>query len=296
MPRWRRWGDPALAVAFALLVGIQIATDSGLTPAQRVGAAAIGGAVAVALWQWRRMPLPLAAALLLSIALRPLVPAAGDGVAYGVPALLAAYACARHLEGRALLAGGALVAAMAVTLGIVDGGDFSGLVFYGILFATPWIIGRALRFSGQRQGLLEDRARLLELQRDEQARAAVAEERRRIARELHDVVAHAISVVLLQARGGRRVVRSDPDDALAALDAIERTSEQALAEMRRLLGLLRDEDDLPMLAAAHARAPRHAGRGGPPVGPAGRARGRGRAGARCRPASTSRPTGSSRRR
>ena len=152
-----------------------------------------------ALWLRRRMPLLLSATLLASIALRPVVPAAGDGVAYGFPALLAAYTAARHLEGRALWLGGALTAATAVTLGIVDGGDFSGLIFYGILFGTPWAIGRALRLGGQRQALLEDRARLLELQRDERARAAVAEERQRIARELHDVVAHAISVVLLQA-------------------------------------------------------------------------------------------------
>jgi signal transduction histidine kinase len=70
----------------------------------------------------------------------------------------------------------------------------------------------------------------------------------RIARELHDVVAHAISVIVLQARGGRRVLQSDPGEALQALDAIERAGEQALTEMRRLLGLLRDGDEELALA------------------------------------------------
>src|SRR6476469_3287416 len=154
----RRWGDPGLAVAFGVLVGVQIATDGSLSAPQAVGATAVAAAVAAGLWLRRRMPLLLSATLLASIALRPVVPAAGDGVAYGVPALLAAYTCARHLEGRAMWAGAALTAATAVTLVIVDGGDFSGLIFYAILFGTPWIIGRALRFSGQRQGLLEDRA------------------------------------------------------------------------------------------------------------------------------------------
>ena len=104
-----------------------------------------------------------------------------------------------------------------------------------------------IRLSRQRQSLLEEQAVLLESQRDEQARAAVAEERQRIARELHDVVAHAISVVVLQSRGGRRVVGTEPERAREAFSAIERTSAEALSEMRRLLGLLRADEDQPML-------------------------------------------------
>ena len=77
----------------------------------------------------------------------------------------------------------------------------------------------------------------------------MAEERARIARELHDVVAHAISVVVVQARGGRKVLASDPEASRTAFDSIERTGEQALGEMRRLLGMLRDDDE------EHSRAP-----------------------------------------
>jgi signal transduction histidine kinase len=83
----------------------------------------------------------------------------------------------------------------------------------------------------------------LEAARVEEAGAAVADERARIARELHDAVAHSIGVVVLQARGARKALRSDPDAALEALDAIEATGTQALTEMRRLVGVLRQADD-----------------------------------------------------
>jgi len=85
---------------------------------------------------------------------------------------------------------------------------------------------------------------------DEKARAAAAisEERARIARELHDVVAHSVSVMVLQARGGRRVLESDPAEARQAFAAIERTGHEALDEMRRLLGMLRRSDEEVALA------------------------------------------------
>jgi signal transduction histidine kinase len=76
----------------------------------------------------------------------------------------------------------------------------------------------------------------------------VLEERTRIARELHDVVAHAISVIVLQARGARHALATEPADARGALDSIEETAVQALAEMRRLLGMLRESDDEVALA------------------------------------------------
>lgn len=106
-----------------------------------------------------------------------------------------------------------------------------------------------MRYRRGRERTLERLTLDLEQEREEKARAAVAEERARIARELHDVVAHAISVIVLQARGGRRSLATDPADARAALDTIEEVGTQALAEMRRLLGMLRRDD------AEIARAP-----------------------------------------
>ena len=92
------------------------------------------------------------------------------------------------------------------------------------------------------------RERDLIVEREEKARRAVLEERTRIARELHDVVAHAISVIVLQARGARHALAADPEDARGAIDAIEGTATKALAEMRRLLGVLRADDEEIMLA------------------------------------------------
>ena len=76
----------------------------------------------------------------------------------------------------------------------------------------------------------------------------MTEERARIARELHDVVAHGVSMIVVQAQGGARMVRIEPDEAEQAFAAIERTGRQALAEMRRLLGMLRAADERAALA------------------------------------------------
>jgi signal transduction histidine kinase len=125
---------------------------------------------------------------------------------------------------------------------------FTDFAFFGMFFGGPYVAGRVIRHRREREQQLESEAGALKLERDLKAREAVAEERVRIARELHDVVAHAISVIVLQARGGRRVLHSDPGEAREALDAIERAGEQALTEMRRLLGLLRDGDEELALA------------------------------------------------
>ena len=135
------------------------------------------------------------------------------------------------------------------------------------------------------------------------AQRAVAEERSRIARELHDVVSHAISVTVLQARGARRTLDTDPETARRALDAIEQTNTAALGDMRRLLAVLRDtepegvdaatDDRAPQPSLEHLPAARRAGAGVRRARRAARSAG---LPSRCRRASTSRRTGSSRRR
>jgi signal transduction histidine kinase len=115
-------------------------------------------------------------------------------------------------------------------------------VFFALVVGGPWAAGRAIRYRRLSERRLERRATTAEREREERARAAVAEERTRIARELHDVVAHAISIIVVQARGGRRSLDDEPEEAREAFDAIEATGAQALDEMRRLLGLLRRDD------------------------------------------------------
>jgi signal transduction histidine kinase len=115
-------------------------------------------------------------------------------------------------------------------------------VFGGLMFAFCWALGE---FVGARRAYhaeVEQRLTLLETERDQQAQIAVAAERARIARELHDVVAHAVSVIVVQADGAAYAVHSNPELAERAVQTISATGREALAEMRRLLGVLRSED------------------------------------------------------
>ncbi|MEE1817649.1 sensor histidine kinase [Streptomyces sp. SP18ES09] len=123
--------------------------------------------------------------------------------------------------------------------------DSSGTaqVFFTIImtvpFALAWVLGDSLRTRRAYFAQLEERATRLEKEREAQAKVAVAAERARIARELHDVVAHNVSVMVVQADGAAYVMDSSPDTAKQALETISSTGRQALAEMRRLLGILR---------------------------------------------------------
>ncbi len=166
--------------------------------------------------------------------------------------LIALYSVAAHGERRDALLGGALVAAgtLAIDVRHLAAGERSlgEAMSEWVLFGGVWLLGRYLHGWRLRARRQEARADQLELDREERARAAVAQERSRIARELHDIVAHGISVMVVQARGGRRVLTLDPDEAREAFGAIESTGRQALTELRRLLGMLRQLDEQPALA------------------------------------------------
>src|SRR5215208_4450570 len=114
--------------------------------------------------------------------------------------------------------------------------------------AAAGAIGNAGVILRARGRELEGRATRLEREREEKARLAVADERARIARELHDVVAHAVSTMVIQAGGARQLVRTEPADAEQSLLAAERTGREALQEMRRLVGLLRERGEELALA------------------------------------------------
>jgi signal transduction histidine kinase len=111
----------------------------------------------------------------------------------------------------------------------------------GIAVVAAWALGNLRRARVQRLSALEERARLLELERDQEMRLAAQTERARIARELHDVVAHSLSVVIAQADGGLYAGRTDPEKATGALEQIAATGRQALTDMRSLLGVLRED-------------------------------------------------------
>ena len=110
------------------------------------------------------------------------------------------------------------------------------------------VSGRILRARGELNRRLHEQAAELERNRAERERAAVLAERTRIARELHDIVAHDVSIMLVQAQAARRTTRSDPDRARSAIAAVEETGREALGELRRLLGVLRRGDEELALA------------------------------------------------
>ncbi|GAA2413630.1 sensor histidine kinase [Streptomyces glaucosporus] len=139
---------------------------------------------------------------------------------------------------------GALIAPVVHTLrwpnkGQDVAGAVLGTVFMTVTFVLAWVLGDSLRTRRAYYAQLEERAARLEKEREAQAKVAVAAERARIARELHDVVAHNVSVMVVQADGAAYVLDTAPEQARKALETISGTGRQALSEMRRLLGVLR---------------------------------------------------------
>jgi signal transduction histidine kinase len=204
----------------------------------------IGTMLTVPLAWRRRAPIPAAAAVV-AVGLFELV-AVSEFLAANVAALLMVYALAAYSTrwaaqaGLAVGLGGAGLAALrywnyGVTVSVVP---VAGAI--GVSVVAAWALGNLRRARLQQLAALEERAQLLELERDQEMRLAATTERARIARELHDVVAHSLSVVIAQADGGRYAGRADPVAATDALEAIAATGRQALTDMRSLLGVLRE--------------------------------------------------------
>jgi signal transduction histidine kinase len=160
--------------------------------------------------------------------------------------LIGVYSVGSNLDGRRLWAG-VLLTAVPTSIAVAvapDAGDTSAFIFATlILMAAPLLVGRVIRHRSRLNRALRARARELEAQRATRAEEAMLQERTRIAGELHDVVAHALSAMVVQAGAARRLVPRDPDRARAAFASVEDTGRDALIEIRSLLGVLRREDE-----------------------------------------------------
>ncbi|HVF75566.1 MAG TPA: sensor histidine kinase [Acidimicrobiales bacterium] len=234
----RQWAaDIALAAAATAL---SIALMTGL-PNLPDTAAALAVVHTASLALRRRWP---AAAFAVSLASAVAV-AAGDNplVILGPAPLVVAYTAASELPRRQGLLALVLIEAALVVALLPQDVDLSTIVGDGIALGAAWLFGDSARRRREVLALHRDRAVQLVRTQAEVARRAAAEERLRIARELHDVVAHSMSVVAVQAASGRLVVDHDPERARQALVAIEETSRGALDEMRRLLGVLRQNGE-----------------------------------------------------
>ena len=166
-------------------------------------------------------------------------------------------------------------------------------------YLLAWGAGRALHGHEERRAAAERHVVRVELEREEQARAAVVEERARIARELHDAVAHSVSVMVLQAGGVRRLLGDDParEREREALEGVEETGRQAVHELHRMLGILRKARRRRRAGSVAVAAPRRrARRPGPLRRPGDEPDDRPATRSSSRPGWTCPPTGSCRRR
>lgn len=184
----------------------------------------------------------------------------GDG--HDLALVVALYSVGRYVVDQrwsvAAVAAGGLVS-LAVSL--IDADQRIDIVPVVLLTLLPWYVGRRVRNRGDYLALLRERAERLEAEQHAEARQAVAAERARIARELHDVVAHRVSMMTVQAGAAKTIAGDDLDAAVEAMGDVERAGRQALGELRHLLGVLRpevaDSDDLgpqPGLAGIGALA------------------------------------------
>jgi len=191
----------------------------------------------------RKWPLPSLAVCLAAF----LLYAPGRYTAYpGIALFAMVYGITLHGTRRqSLIALVSCAAAMAVGIGLQPGGvgTYGTWVSSELGIAIAWIVAESLRNRRARWAELNARAERLEREREAEARRAVTEERLRIARELHDVVAHSMSVIAVQSAVGGHVMDTQPEEARHALAAIEATSRSALTEMRRLLGVLRQDGE-----------------------------------------------------
>jgi signal transduction histidine kinase len=165
--------------------------------------------------------------------------------------LFLSWSVGRHADDQRALISIVAGTVLVVAASMVDNYDDSlANVLSSTAFAVwaPVLIGRFMRHRAQLHETLVAKAASLEAERAERARAAASEERTRIAGELHDVVAHALSAMVVQAGGARRLADRNPAQAAAAFGAVESTGREALTEIRTLLGVLRREDEEIALA------------------------------------------------
>jgi signal transduction histidine kinase len=233
--------DAILAVVLAAFVLEEVFNSDVTGPPALLVPAALGMTLPLA---WRRShPLVVTAVVMTVFAvLSALEDSAQDPQSTLLALLLTVYSVGANAPRREALAGLAICCTAIV---VYEAGDF---IVMGPVFAGTWFAGRLVRARERDALRMRELSEALERERVEEARIAAAEERGRIARELHDVVAHSMSTIVLEA-GAERLNLGTPEGSThAALRSIERTGREALAEMRRLVGVLRAEGDGPDLA------------------------------------------------
>ena len=231
--------DAALAFALAAVVLFEVFTSKGYLTGSAWVYVPVAVLMTVPLAWRRRAPLLVVVLVMGSFAAQSLIldPTPTPDVEL-IPALIAAYSVAAHGERWVPWVGGGIgIVAGLIWLGVDD------FLLPIVMFGGAWLAGRLVQKRQLYAQAFAERARVLELERDANARVAAAEERVRIAREMHDVVGHSVSVMVVQAGAERLALGEESPATREALLAIERTGREALAEMSRLLGVLRKEGE-----------------------------------------------------
>ncbi|SBT41912.1 sensor histidine kinase [Micromonospora narathiwatensis] len=241
--------DACVAVALVLLdAAFLLLTPRELRPAQLWAALGWAALCAAPVAVRRIAPWPAVGAAVATLAVPVLLGQAPT--AQGLTFVVLTYTMAAHQRLRpAVLASSLLWAPVVLATlvvprgGVLDVGP-AYLALNNLLAASgAYAVGRAVQARRQSTRMLRERARVAEATQRSLAEQAVADERRRIARELHDVVAHQVSVMGVLATGARRVLRRDPDAADAAMATVEETGRATLRELRRLLDVLRTDSE-----------------------------------------------------
>jgi signal transduction histidine kinase len=255
--------DALIALAFAVDGSLEVLLWSPLEGSRALAGLAVVALVTAGVALRRSVPLAAiglaTACLVVSNVIGPDMTDHTAGPIFGM--LLVTFTAGMRLEGRRLVAGFLISAATVVVAFVVGSEDDSvpNLVFTITFFAgAPLLLGQLLQNRSRLNRTLAEKARRAEAERREQAESAALEERTRIAGELHDVVAHALSAMTVQASAARRLSERDPELARSAFMTVENTGREALAELRRLLGVLRKEDEelalAPQPSLAHVEA------------------------------------------
>ncbi|WP_051515403.1 sensor histidine kinase [Candidatus Blastococcus massiliensis] len=242
--RWPRWADPAIATALTALAVVELALADPRSPAWQYPVVVV--MTAALAWR-RRTPVTVLAVVLGAILVQQANGLPLDGLHVPLALYPAFYSVGAHRPLRPAISGlavGLVLLGLGSLLEDVPTGDY---VFIGVIGLALWGAGAAIRARIAAAVEAQTRARLAEERQDRAAAAAVADERGRIARELHDVVAHSVSVMVMQAGALRRMLPADQEKALGVAGTVERTGREALVELRRMLGLLRaDTEGVPL--------------------------------------------------
>ncbi len=232
--------DVSLAVALAVGAEIEVIIRGATDPATLV-LVAVGG---LSLLARRRAPWVMVGGLLFALLARTLIVGGQDSDVVALAAVVVAYSIGAHMTGRSSGLALAVLTVGWIVDQVLGPGFRAGLVPGSILlFGFPWMAGRALTTHQLLTRELEARTAQLEREREERARLAVVEERSRLAVQINQVVTRGIAAMVDHADQGRAALGGELAAVAQALRGVERDGRDALAEMRRLLGVLRTEDD-----------------------------------------------------